>query len=665
MRSASASRPCKLLVLSARTPTALESATTNLAEHLRRHPGLDLADVAHTLQVGRESFGHRRALVCTTPDDAIAALEARDHLRVLTAGPAAHAPKLAFMFPGGGAQSVNMGRELYRTEPTFREHLDRCLQLVEPHVGCDLGRVLYPVRETTDASRELTRPSLALPTLFAVEYALAQLWMAWGLRPQAMIGHSLGEYVAACLAGVVSLEDALALVALRGRLLEKIPNGAMLSVALSEERLAPLLDGGLSLAAVNGPSLCVASGPSDAVERLEQRLAREGVECRRLAIATAAHSELVEPVLAEFAAFVGRLSLHAPAIPYVSNISGTWTTPEEATSPDYWVGHLRQTVRFTAGLHTLLQAPHRALLEVGPGHALSTFARHHPAVDGHTVLPSFGHSQANEPELACLLTTLGRLWLCGARVDWAAFSSNERRRRVRLPTYPFERRRYWMEARRPATESQSAFSSASPLADRLPVLAAPASAPGHGRSNGRALTHIGYVAPRDETERRLAEIWQRVLGVTPIGAHANFFELGGHSLVAVQLFAQCERTFGRKLPLGTLVHAPTVAQLAEVLRQDTPAPASSLVALRPHGSKPPFFCIHAESGNVLIYREFAQLLGADQPVYALQAQGLDGSAPAACHARGHGGALRRRDPRRSAQGPVFPRRLLFWWRHLV
>jgi acyl transferase domain-containing protein len=604
-------------------PTALERAGTNLFEHLKRHPELELADVAHSLQIGRESFSYRRAIVCTTPEDAMEAWETRDPVRVLTAGPVAHRPLLAFMFPGGGAQSVNMGRDVYHAEQTFREHLDRCLHLLEPHVGRDLRWLLYPAQEgTAEASQALTRPSMALPALFAVEYALAQLWMSWGVRPQAMIGHSLGEYVAACLAGVVSLEDALALVALRGQLLEKLPSGAMLSVALSEEELAPLLDDALSLAAINGPSLCVASGPTDAIEGLERRLAHEAVQCRRLALATAAHSGLVEPVLSEFAAFVERLELHAPRIPYVSNITGTWITPEEAASPDYWVRHLRQTVRFTAGLHTFLQEPHRALLEVGPGHSLSTFVRHHrTTAAGHTVLPSFGHSRENEPELASLLTTLSRLWLAGARVDWSGFSANELRRRVPLPTYPFERQPYWIDARRPFEGRPT--STGAPTADRLPVLASPASAP----TDRQVPTQISYVAPRDETERRLAEIWQCVLGIAHIDIHANFFELGGHSLLAVQLFAVCEKTFGRKLPLSTLVHAPTVAQLASVLRLHQARPSSCLVALQPLGWRWPFFCMHAESGEVLIYREFAQLLGADQPVYALQAQGLDGTRP--------------------------------------
>jgi phthiocerol/phenolphthiocerol synthesis type-I polyketide synthase E len=618
--STGSSRPFKLLVLSAKTPTALERATTNLVEHLTRHPGLDLADIAHTLQVGREHFSYRRALICRTPDDAIEALGTRDCPRVLTAGPAAHTPLLAFMFPGGGAQSVNMGRDLYHTEPIFREYLDRCLHLLKPHVGRDLRWLLYPERGTTaEVSQALTRPSIALPALFAVEYALAQLWMSWGVLPQAMIGHSLGEYVAASLSGVVSLRDALVLVALRGQLLEKLPNGAMLSVALSEDELAPLLDGDLSLAAINGPSLCVASGPMDAIESLERRLAHEAVQCRRLALATAAHSTLVEPVLSEFAAFVERLELHAPGIPYVSNIDGTWMTPEKATSPEYWVGHLRQTVRFTAGLHMLLQEPHRALLEVGPGHSLSTFARHHrTTAAGHTVLPSFGYSPENEPELASLLTTLSRLWVAGARVDWSAFSANELRRRVPLPTYPFERQPYWIDARRPF-EGPPTSIGAPPTADRRPALALCAAVP----TDGRVPTQM---APRDETERKLAEIWQHVLGMAHIDIHANFFELGGTSLLAAQLFAMCEKRFGRMLPLSTLVHAPTVAQLASVLRQDE-APSSCLVALQPLGWRPPLFCMHAESGQVLIYREFAQLLGEDQPVYALQAQGLDGKRP--------------------------------------
>ncbi len=280
-------------------------------------------------------------------------------------------------------------------------------------------------------------------------------------------------------------------------------------------------------------------------------------------------------------------------------------------------------MRFTAGLHTLLQEPHRALLEVGPGHSLSTFARHHrTTAAGHTVLPSFGYLRENEPELASLLTTLGRLWLAGARVDWSGFSANERRRRVPLPTYPFERQPYWIDARKPF-EDRPTSTGAPSTWDRVSVLASPASAP----TDEREPTQIDYVAPRDEIERRLVEIWQRLLGMPHIDIHANFFELGGHSLLAAQLFAVCEKTFGRRLPLSTLIHAPTVAQLARVLDQNEAPPSSCLVALQPLGSRLPFFCMHAESGQVLIYREFAQLLGADQPVYALQAQGLDGTHP--------------------------------------
>jgi len=346
------------------------------------------------------------------------------------------------------------------------------------------------------------------------------------------------------------------------------------------------------------------------------------VQCRRVAIATAAHSGLVEPVLSEFAAFVERLELHAPNTPYVSNLTGTWITSDQAASPDYWARHLRQTVRFTAGLDTLLQDPRRALLEVGPGHSLSTFARHHgTTAAGHTVLPSFGYSRENEPEPASLLTTLGRLWLAGARVDWSGFSANELRRRVPLPTYPFERQPYWIDARS-RFKGRPTSTGAPATADRLPDLASPVSPTGR-----RVPMQISYVAPRDETERTLAEIWQRLLGIAHIDIHANFFELGGHSLLAAQLFAVCEKTFGRSLPLSTLVHAPTVAQLASVLRLNEAPASSCLVALQPLGSRPPFFCMHAESGQVLIYREFAQLLGADQPVYALQAQGLDGGRP--------------------------------------
>ncbi len=276
--------------------------------------------------------------------------------------------------------------------------------------------------------------------------------MSWGVQPQAMIGHSLGEYVAACLAGVMSLEDALAMVALRGRLFETLPEGGMLAVPLPEgEVLALLAEAGmeLSIAAVNSPAFCVVSGPVEAIARARDAFDGRGIDARRLHIAVAAHSSMVEPILREFGDFVATLALSPPRIPYVSNVTGTWMTSADAADPGYWLRHLRQTVRFGDGVGELLAGEERIFLEVGPGQTLSTLVMQHPARPaGQTVLSSLRHPQDQQSDIGFLLQALGKLWLAGAAVDWTGFYSGERRRRLRLPTYPFERQRYWVEPRR-------------------------------------------------------------------------------------------------------------------------------------------------------------------------------------------------------------------------
>ncbi|HEY9420365.1 MAG TPA: type I polyketide synthase, partial [Thermoanaerobaculia bacterium] len=449
------SRTAQLLVLSARTEAALENATDNLARHLREHPDQPLADTAFTLQTGRKVFRHRRTIVASSVEEAAALLESRDPKRVLSRLEEAKDRPVVFMFAGGGAQYPNMGLDLYRAEPVFREQVDLCLRLLEPHVdaGIDLRRYLFPEpEEAGEAALLLERTSIALPVLFAIEYAQAKLWMSWGVQPRAMIGHSLGEYVAACLAGVISLEDALATVALRGRLFETLPEGGMLAVPLPEGEVLELLaEAGmeLSIAAVNSPSFCVVSGPSEAIARAREAFAGRGIDARRLHIAVAAHSSVVEPILREFAELVATLALSPPRIPYVSNVTGTWMTAADATDPGYWVRHLRQTVRFGDGVGELLAGDERIFLEVGPGQTLSTLVMQHPdRPAGQTALSSLRHPQDRQSDTGFLLQALGKLWLAGAAVDWEGFYSGERRRRLRLPTYPFERQRYWVEPQR-------------------------------------------------------------------------------------------------------------------------------------------------------------------------------------------------------------------------
>ncbi|KAB8321066.1 SDR family oxidoreductase [Tolypothrix campylonemoides VB511288] len=475
--SSGESRPWQLLLLSAKTESALDTATANLAKHLEQHPEINLADVAYTQSIGRRAFEHRRILVCQDINEAANALNPLDPKQVFTSFIEPKARPVVFMFSGQGAQYVNMALELYQTEPTFREQVDICSELLKSHLGLDLRDVLFPREELSEqATQQITQTAIAQPALFVIEYALAKLWMEWGVRPQAMIGHSIGEYVAACLANVFSLEDALALVTARGQLMQQLPSGAMLSVPLPENKVQTLLGKELSLAAVNGPNFCVVSGITEAVEALEKHLAQQGVECRRLHTSHAFHSKMMEPILETFTEQVKKVSLNAPEIAYVSNVTGTWITTAEATNPEYWANHLRSTVRFADGVQEFLNESEQILLEVGPGRTLSTLARQHPdKAPEQLVLSSLRHPQDRQSDVAFLLTTLGKLWLAGVQVDWSGFYAREQRHRVPLPTYPFERQRYWIEPRTQAdiakTVKTSVELSSTSIPDKKPNIA--------------------------------------------------------------------------------------------------------------------------------------------------------------------------------------------------
>ncbi len=283
------------------------------------------------------------------------------------------------MFPGQGAQYFGMGRELYERQPVFSVEVDHCAELLRSSLGVDLREIIYAHDLSPDeAAARLAETRFAQPALFVVEYALAKLWMAWGVVPQAMIGHSIGEYVAACLAGVFSLEDALRLVAARGEIMQRQPRGAMLAVSLTPREVEAFLSDRISLAAVNSPSLCVLSGTIDAIEHLERQLSGDSVICRRLHTSHAFHSAMMKPAMEEFAAEVRSVERHVPQIPYLSNVTGQWITEADAVDPSYWARHLREPVQFSHGVAALLNDPAIVLLEVGPGQTLSALAGQQP-----------------------------------------------------------------------------------------------------------------------------------------------------------------------------------------------------------------------------------------------------------------------------------------------
>lgn len=592
------SRPHQLLVLSARSEEALNGATKRLGAHLARHPEQSLADVAFTLQQGRRRFSHRRIFVTDDPSGTPQILEACDPRRLETRHGGEEDRPVAFLFPGGGTQYVGMGRRLYATEPVFRGGIDRCAEIVRRDLGWDLTTLLF-AEDTDEAARSKSeRPSFALPLLFSVEYALSNLWRDWGIKPVSMMGHSMGEYTAACVAGVITLEQGLGLVALRGRLFETLPEGGMLSVLLPPSDARRFMSEDLDFAAVNRPDACVASGSVSAIERMQRTLDAEDIPCTRIHIDVAAHSRLVEPILQEFAAHLETMELSEPRIPYVSNVTGTWIKAEEATDPEYWLAHLRQTVRFSDGLRTMFEGDNQILLEVGPGQTLSTFARQHPdRSSGVAVIPSLRHPREEIADDAFLLKSLGRLWMAGADVDWARFTANEERYRVPLPTYPFERTRYWVaipDESAPAARHAGIAMPPAAASDPQDPHATPAAIPISSESSPLMASSADppHTSRKERILPQLCAIIEDLTGLPQdqMDAHASFLELGLDSLLLTQANNEFQRTFDVKITFRQLFEsAPTLDELADYIDEQLPEEAlpASPAAMVPMASPQP------------------------------------------------------------------------------
>jgi amino acid adenylation domain-containing protein len=560
-------RGSHLIVLSAKSEKALEAMTDDLATHCDAKPNHQIGDIAYTLMEGRHSFAERRYAVVHDSTDAATVLASRDPSRVITASCKAERPDVAFMFPGQGVQYVGMGRQLYAHDAGFRADMDDSMSILKSTAGLDLRSVIYPTSELE--SDQIDNTVYAQPAIFVVEYALARLWMRLGIRAGAMIGHSVGEFVAACLAGVFSLEQALRLISERGRLMQSLPTGAMLSIRLGEAQIASMLDDELSIAAVNGPALTVVAGPEIAIERLETRLRKEGNVFRRLRTSHAFHSSMMDPVREPFAEMVRSLTLSVPTIPFISTVSGTWISDAEAIDADYWAGHLREPVRFAKGIGELRSLGY-ALLEVGPGRTLSVLARQQQAKNqDQIVLSSMPEPAGKYTEEDSVLDVLGRLWLSGADPDWTAVYAGEKRRRVSISPYPFERKRCWIESPRTNTspDADSLGSDHSevtgctdPTICELPTgnydLQATESRP-HGREAiGTENMELAQSLEREvQIHPPLLAIFQDLSGIDLSGAGGSttFLELGFDSLFLTQVSQALQSKFGVKITFRQLL----------------------------------------------------------------------------------------------------------------
>jgi amino acid adenylation domain-containing protein len=562
-QNAAPARPAQLITWSARSAGSAKKYVQQLTQHWQRTPELTPADVAATLHATRLAFAQRGFVVAGTAQEAILALSAAP-----IAAAAAAPGETVFLFPGQGAQYVGMGRGLYEHEPAYRQAVDECAALLLTEGELDIRQVLYAEAGRASAEERLKNTRYAQPALFVTEYALAQLWRSWGIKPSILCGHSLGEFVAAHLAGVFSLADALRLVAARGKLVSELPRGSMLSVRLPAAEVAELLPAGLDLAATNSPRLCVVAGPDEAIATFAHLLDERAIPNKLLATSHAFHSAMMEPVLASFGPLVASVALSRPQLPVLSTVSGTWLTDAQATDPAYWTQHLRRTVRFAEALETLATLPRPLLLEVGPGNALAALARQQPSLRPAPVLPGLPVPTASLTDSHAVLKTLGQLWLNGLEPEWASlYAGQPARPRVLLPTYVFDRQRCWVEPR-PATAQ-------APAASPNPVLAPPTLSviPTASTMRKTTLLHRVQALLEDASGLDLA-------GATP---DMSFLELGLDSLLLTQVALTLQREFSlpitfRQLNEEYATLERLVAHLDQKLPAEAPAPVAAPVA---------------------------------------------------------------------------------------
>lgn len=588
-------REAQILILSARSEGALEAQTERLSAFLKENNSVPIADLAYTLQVGRRQFNHRRILTANSPADAVEQLEKRDPKRFQTSHAERRDPPVVFMFPGQGAQTVNMGRALYECEPVFRSVLDECCTVLQHDLGLDLRQILYPpTGEQTAALHKLTETWITQPALFVVEYALARLWMSWGVKPAAMIGHSVGEYVAATLSGVFELTDGLHLLAARARMMQDLPGGSMLAIRAPEADVLPLLGDELSLAAVNAPSSCVVSGPSPAILNLQARLKEHGVAARTLATSHAFHSSMMDTLCEPFTALVARTVRGVPRIPYIANATSQWMTAEDAGDATYWFNHLRRPVRFADGLVELAKDPNRILLEVGPGQTLATLARQNPSRPKEQIVVSSMPSSGDDGEVGAMLSTLGQLWLAGVTVDWPELYHGEKRLRLPLPTYPFERKRFWVEA------PKSGTSVALPDMNETP--ARQSSTPSVSEPVvSTAAASLGPVAESTRKERvlgKIKSIFQEVSGSdqSQVDPSVSFLELGYDSLFLTQTSQALQSQLGVKITFRQMLEdVSTYTALTDYILEKLP-PDAFAPESQPAKKEPEILTRDAEKG---------------------------------------------------------------------
>ena len=582
----------QLIVLSAKTEGALQDRTDDLCNYLRANPEASLSNIAYTLQTGRKHFRYRKAVACRDIDQAIAALEKTGGMPPTRAAASLRNKKIVFMFSGQGSQYPNMCRMLYDEAPLFRDQIDDCSEKLKAEMGLDLRSVLFPGNQDESDASLLDQTWITQPALFAVEYSLARLLMDWGLKPAAMVGHSIGEYVAACIAGVFSLTDALALVAGRGRMIQDLNAGSMLAVPLAEEELTPLLPRGVSVAVTNAPQMTVVSGETQRIEAFRDQLStEEGLACRIVRASHAFHSEMMDPIVDRFETLVAAFTRKPPRIRFASNLTGTWITEAQAVSPEYWAHHLRRTVRFHECMTTLTASGFRNFIEVGPGQTLALFAKRHHQIGDSLVLPTTPRPMdRGDDDASFLLNSLGQAWTSGIELNWQRVHQGGSGYKVPLPTYPFQRKRHWIESDvSPPVFVSETFQEVQ-KADDEPA----------AKEKRTAQVQLS----RNDVELQISSIFCELLGCDHVDVRDSFFDIGGDSLLAAHLLERINTVSGGGLYLADVFEYPSVETLSERILSGGGRLRSTVIALNHSSSNHLVYFVV----GIQIYQALAQRL---------------------------------------------------------
>jgi amino acid adenylation domain-containing protein len=549
----------QLLIVSSKNENSLKANATVLADFLLSNPNENLNDIAFTLQEGRKEFEWRQFVIAS--DTA----EAEKLLRNAVAGNInkskvnfSERNHLVFMFPGQGAQYVNMGKGLYDSEPLFKRTVDECSEILKPHLDLDIRELLFPENINEESAKKLEQTVYTQPALFVIEYALAKLFISYGIKPNSMIGHSVGDYVAACLADVFTLEDALFILSRRAKLMQQQKSGSMLSVRSSEEEIKKILENDIAIAAINSPNLIVLSGETERIKLFSEKLNEMKIENRILFTSHAYHSQMMEPAIEPFVKEFQNINLNKPSAPFISSLTGTWITDEQATDPNFWASQLRNTVRFSDGIKELQKTNNLILIEIGPGRALTTMASQHKKESGkQIVITTLTQPNEDADDLTNFLNAIGKLWLSGVKIDWKNFHKGKHRKRLHLPGYQFDRKSYWIEPPKKIPIKKNVKSviteSAVQLTKKEKVKKV---------IQGEAMTRKEYIAGI------LKEILEELSGISKseLDETKTFLELGFDSLFMTQVSLAFQKKFDVKITLRQLLEtAPSINAIAEFI----------------------------------------------------------------------------------------------------